>query len=104
MVAYPDGSLRWPLVGFARYREVAPVLQYQIVQRSLENLEVRLVVERPLRAEEEAHLGEIIRDSLGFAFDLRFVYFDQAIPKGPGGKFEEFVRDMSAEQGGARVQ
>lgn len=87
----PDGSRRYPLVGFARFREVAPVVQYQFVQHALEDLEMRLVVEAPLHAKQESDLAEIVRKALGFSFALRFTYFPDRVPRAPSGKFEEFV-------------
>lgn len=87
----PDGTRNWPLVGFARFRDIAPVVQYQFVQHELDRIEVRLVTEiRPTPAQEAA-LTAIIREALGFAFRLQFTYFDDEIPRSPGGKFEEFL-------------
>lgn len=91
LILMPDGRRHWPLVGFAQFREAAPVAQYQMIQHGREEIEVRLVVERPLTGVEEARLGEVIRAALGHPFALRFAYFDGEIPRGPGGKFEEFV-------------
>lgn len=91
MVRYPDGSRRWPRVGFVRYREVAPIQQYQLLQHALDAIEVRLVVERPLSGDEEAALVRIIRESLGYPFALSFRYFSEALPRTKGGKFEEFL-------------
>lgn len=91
LVRLRDGRRHWPLVGFHRYREIAPIRQYQLIQRDLVSIEVRLVADAPLTADQEQRLGEVIRASLGFAFGLQFVYFEDAVPRGPGGKFEEFL-------------
>ncbi len=91
MVRYPDGSRRWPRVGFVRYREVAPIQQYQLVQHAPDAIEVRLVVERPLCRDEEAALERIIQESLGYPFELSFRYAPTALPRTKGGKFEEFL-------------
>ena len=91
MLRYPDGCRRWPRVGFDRYRDVAPVQQYQLVQYAPEAIEVRLVVARTLANEEEAALGRIIREALGYPFELRFRYFNDNLPRGARGKFEEFI-------------
>jgi phenylacetate-CoA ligase len=91
LVTLPTGERRWPLVGFARYREVAPVRQYQLVQHALDAIEARLVVERALTAAEEESLAGVIREALGYPFRLAFSYYDHEIPRGPGGKFEEFM-------------
>ncbi len=91
MVRLPDGSTHWPLVGFHRFRDIAPVRQYQLVQRSLEEIEVRLVCDRALRPDEETQLAAVMRDALGHPFALRFVFFDGELPRSANGKFEEFV-------------
>jgi len=92
MLRLPDGTLHWPLVGFQRFRDIAPVRQYQLVQQSLQAVEVRLACDRALSADEEAALGAVIRDALGHPFDLRFAYFGAELPRAANGKFEEFVR------------
>ncbi len=91
-----DGTRHWPLVGFARFREVAPVIQYQMIQRALDRIEVRLVVEAPLTAAQESGLGAVIRQALDHPFELQFTYFAEEIPRSPGGKFEEFLSDLPA--------
>jgi len=91
MLRYPDGSRRWPRVGFDRYRDVAPVRQYQLIQYAADAIEMRLVVERPLLDTEEAALCRVVQEALGFPFRLRFRYFDDNIPRSQGGKFEEFI-------------
>lgn len=91
MLILPDGRRNWPLVGFHKYRNIAPIRQYQLIQQSRKMIEVRLVSDIPLTNEHEARLGQVIRDSLGHPFMLKFVYFSEKIPRSKGGKFEEFV-------------
>lgn len=86
-----DGERRWPLSGRSRYRSVAPVRQYQMIQQDYERIEVRLVVERPLTEDEEAALRNLMLDALGLPFTLDFAYFPDRLPTGPTGKLEEFV-------------
>ncbi|MBI5790976.1 MAG: phenylacetate--CoA ligase family protein [Rhodocyclales bacterium] len=90
MLTLPGGEKRWPLVGFAEYRAIAPIRQYQMVQTSLDALELRLVVERPLSAVEEAALTAVVQRSLGHPFALRFDYRDRLLPAASG-KSEEFL-------------
>jgi len=94
MLTLPDGNRRWPFLGEYRYRDVAPVRQYQIVQKSLELIEVVLAADRPLTSTEESKLSEIIRAELGYPFELSFVYVDE-IPRSPSGKFEDFRSELS---------
>lgn len=91
LVRLPDGRRFWPLVGAYGYRSIAPVRQYQVLQRSLEHVTLRLSVERPLSSIEEAGLARLVCESLGHSFGVDFEYFPDGIPRGPGGKFEDFV-------------
>lgn len=91
LILMPDGSRVWPLAGFQRVRDIAPIRQSQFVQHTRERIEVRLVVERPLTEGEQAEVRAMLDRILGHAFDLEFHYFDEALPLGPGGKFEHFI-------------
>jgi phenylacetate-CoA ligase len=91
MVTLPDGSKHWPLVGAYRFREVADIKQYQAIQHSLNEVEIRLVVDAPLTSAHESQLTNLIHNALGHTFPLRFTYFREELPKTKGGKFEEFV-------------
>ena len=81
----------WPLVGFHLFREVAPVLQYQLRQLSACQIEVRLVCSGPLTAAHETALAEVMRTALGHPFEFSFVLYAKQLPLGPTGKFEEFM-------------
>ncbi len=91
MLVFPDGRRFWPLVGAYRFRDVAPISQYQLIQTRIDTLEVRLVAQRPITPSEEAALAGLIHASLGYPFILQFRYFELEIPRGAGGKFEEFM-------------
>ena len=91
MVTLPDGSKHWPTVGFRAFRDIAPIRQYQAIQHSLDTVEMKLVVDRPLTSEQQALLCTVIRDKLGYPFILRFTYYDAELPNTRGGKYEEFV-------------
>ncbi len=95
MLRLPDGTTHWPLVGFHRFRDIAPVRQYQLIQHTLQSVEVRLVCDRALTAEEQTQLGAVIKAALGNAFELRFAYFERDLPRAANGKFEEFVCAIS---------
>lgn len=92
MVRTPDGRMHWPITGFRKFREIGPIVQYQLVQHALDRIEMRLVVEHALDAAQEDALRAVVRAHLSHDFPIDFTYFDEAIPTGPGGKFEEFVR------------
>jgi phenylacetate-CoA ligase len=100
LLRLPDGRRFWPMVGAWSYRDIAPVRQYQIIQRSLERVTLRLAVERPLGLAEENALAEKLVEFLGHRFAVDFEYFTPAIPRGPGGKFEDFICEIKVGAGG----
>ncbi len=89
MLRLPGGGEVWPLIGEPSYVEIPAIRQYQIVQKSLELLEMRLVSERPLTPDEEARLREIVLNRLGHRFEIALTYHEN-IPRSAGGKFEDF--------------
>lgn len=91
LVRMPDGRRHWPVFGINKFRDIAPVLQFQCVQSAPEEIEARLVVSRPLTAAEEAALTACVGEALGYAFALRFTYFERELARGTNGKFEEFL-------------
>ena len=92
MIVRPDGTRHWPLTGYKRFREIAPIAQYQMRQHAPDRIEVRMVVERPLTPEEEAALTAWLHEKMRYPFRLDFTYFEGRLPTGPNGKFEEFMR------------
>lgn len=95
LLRLPDGRRFWPLVGAFSYRDIAPVRQYQVIQRSLERVTLRLAVERPLSAAEESRLADKLVEFLGYRFVVDFDYCAPEIARGPGGKFEDFICEIS---------
>jgi phenylacetate-CoA ligase len=91
MVTKPDGSKMWPRLGLRDIREALPVKQFQAIQKTLCEIEIRLHVERPLTDNEKEQLRQKISSTIGEEFNLEFVYFDRELPKGSNGKFEEFM-------------
>ena len=90
-LALPNGARHWPLVGLHQYRELG-ILQYQLVQHSVERIEVRLVIPGgALDAAGERRLTKIIQGALGHPFALEFRYYEGEIPRAPSGKYEEFI-------------
>jgi phenylacetate-CoA ligase len=95
MVKLPDGSKHWPTTGIRDFPSDAAVRQCQLVQRSLQTMEVRLVVSNGnLNAAQEAALSKVIQHRMGYDFDCRFIYFKEQIPRSKSGKFEEFICEI----------
>lgn len=90
LLILPDGTRHWPTVGFHRWAEAFPVRQFQFVQMDRHVVEARMVAEGCPSPEQEARLTSIIQESLGHPFEIRYRWSSKPLPRGPGGKFEEF--------------
>ena len=87
----PDGKRYWPQLDVERYREAAPVLEHQLLQREIDLLEMKLVVEQPLTPKQEEDLAAAVKGAIGYPFRIQFTYFENEIPRSANGKFEEFL-------------
>ena len=96
-LALPDGTTVFPYFGnHDDYQAIAPqVQQFQYIQRSLEEIEKRMVVSEPLTPEQEDKMRDMILRNLGHPYRVSFTYFEE-MPSGSRGKFEEFVSEVSA--------
>lgn len=85
-----SGERRYPQLGIQDLHEIAPVRQFQAVQHTLTDIEIRLVLSHPLQAEEREKLTDKFRSMMGssFQFDIREV---ESIERSASGKFEEFI-------------
>jgi len=90
MLVMPNGERQWPLSGLYEYRDIAPIRRMQMVQLDLERLELRLVADRAVTADEERRLTEVIHRWIGHPFKVQFTYLD-AFPQKANGKFEDFI-------------
>jgi phenylacetate-CoA ligase len=95
MLVLPDGRRRFPYLQspFTVFSQIAAIENFQVVQLSHEDIEVRLVTRRPLTAEEEAGLRANLLACLGLPARLRLSYHD-ALPRSAGGKFEDFRSEI----------
>ena len=101
MLVYPDGRKAWALLGTSQYTKVPDLRQFQIVQHAVDDIEIKIVSDRRLTQEEEANLCRWMQDRCGHDFPMRITYHDH-IPRGAGGKFQEFRCDIPDAASGAR--
>ena len=71
-------------------RTVRPVKQAQYVQTAMDTVEIRAVLSRPLREQERLELVNNTIEALGYPYRIEVVPVSE-IPRGAGGKFEEFL-------------
>ena len=93
MVTLPTGEQRWPLLSssnIAALLKLAPIRQYQFLQRTTDAIELRLVVAQPLTTDQEESVATWTREKFGHPFAVKFNYCE-SIPLAPSGKFEDFV-------------
>jgi phenylacetate-CoA ligase len=93
MLTLPDGTQIWPYFGGDKLPELAPIRQYQLAQVGRTQLELRLVVDRPLIAQELERLRDSINRAIGTPFEISFSFRD-TIPRSAGGKFEDFRSEL----------
>jgi phenylacetate-CoA ligase len=92
----PDGKRSWPALGAQQLSRIAPVVQHQFVQVSMDRIEARLVLRRPVTEAEENAMRVHLKSRVPVGFSIEFSYVD-SIPRGPGGKFEDFICEVSLE-------
>jgi phenylacetate-CoA ligase len=91
LLVLPSGGTIWPLFNrILNARDFPELRQFQLVQHSVEAFQLRLAVVRPPGAAGEARLTASLREAIGPHIRVEFDYVD-SIPRGPGGKFEDFV-------------
>jgi phenylacetate-CoA ligase len=97
----PDGERIWPSLGdAATFRRAVgddfpPVRQFQIIQRTLDSVELKVAMDRRLQSHEQERLHAHLQESLGARFGLTVTYVDE-IPRSAGGKFEDFRSEVRA--------
>jgi phenylacetate-CoA ligase len=89
MAVAPDGRRYYP-ISLYKIRAVAPIRQSQWVQTARDAIELRAVLDRPLTAAETEKAVETVRETLGHPYRVNVVAVTE-IPRGPTGKFEEFL-------------
>ena len=98
LVVLPDGRRHWPSFPEEDWMAAAPIQQLQLVQKTIEHIEARVVAPRELTTDEQKRLSEIFTASLGHAFAFDYMYVDD-IPRGPNGKFEDFISEVTVTAG-----
>jgi phenylacetate-CoA ligase len=90
LLTLPSGK-RVRLSFHRQFKEFPGVRQYQLIQRTLHEIEARLLVDAPLDADAEGRLRAALQQVMGYAFHISFIYFSDELPRGPNGKFDDFV-------------
>jgi phenylacetate-CoA ligase len=93
LLTLPSGERRFPKLGIQELYKIAPVQQFQAVQTTLNEIELRLVLPRPLRDEETDALMTQFSESFGPVFTISIKQVDK-LERSAGGKYEEFLSQL----------
>ncbi|HLJ21062.1 MAG TPA: hypothetical protein VKU84_12725 [Stellaceae bacterium] len=94
LVRLPSGDRRYALLSFDQVLNRIPaVVQGQVVQKTVEDIEVRLVSRRPLSAEEEDAIRDRLIENFRYGFRVTFTYH-RTIPRSAAGKFFDFLSEL----------
>lgn len=95
LVTLPTGERFSQSFSLFKLGGLKAIRQVQLIQKTVNDIEAKLVVTQPLTENEETELRRIITDGLGYPFDISIVYVDH-IPRSKGGKFEEFMSEVES--------
>jgi phenylacetate-CoA ligase len=85
----PNGERIMPNLSTGPLLNDLPIKHFQLVQKTTELIEARLVVGRLLSADEETALANYFNNGWRHEFNFTFVYLDE-IARGDNGKYEVF--------------
>jgi len=92
----PNGERIMPNLSTGPLLNDLPIKHFQLVQKTTELIEARLVVGRPLTAVEETALANYFNKGWQHEFNFSFVYLDD-ITRGTNGKYEVFRCEVPTE-------
>lgn len=96
LLTLPTGEQFWPLLFTFDFNELsgAKIKQTQVIQKDLESIEVKIVVDGKLDADQENLIRMSLIESLKYEFQIDFTYCEK-IERSESGKFEEFLSLVS---------
>lgn len=91
-IKYPNGESGFPYLGDrTEFRKITTgIKNFQFIQKTVHDIELKLVVTIPLTNTQELQYKELIQKNFGYPFNIILTYHDN-IPLGPTGKHEEFI-------------
>jgi len=95
MATLPSGDVFWPMPFWSpEMLRIAPVRQIQLIQKTVDDIDVKLVMPDRPDADVEERLRAYMVERLGHPYNLRLVFVDD-IPRSASGKFEDFVSEIA---------
>ena len=93
MLSLSGGQRHWPSFPSDKWAHAAPVRQLQMVQKSTEDIVLRVVAPRALTQAERHNLIAALQACLGYPFRMTIDQV-QEIPRTPNHKYEDFVSEI----------
>ena len=93
MLVLPSGEKLWPSFVLSNWAKIAPIKQLQVIQHSLKDMEVKMVLAAAMEDHIEASLRQAIAQDLDAQFQVRLTYVNE-IPRSANGKYEDFVSKL----------
>ena len=90
----PNGDRLMPNLVTGPLLNDLPIKHFQLIQKTTELIEARLVVGRPLTTDEETALADYFNKGWRYEFKFKFVYVEE-ITRGSNGKYEVFVSEVT---------
>ncbi len=90
LVIYPNGDKSWPSYNPMKLMDIFPNAQFQLLQTSLTELELRVNITTPLQESQIQAAQAVIRKAIGYDFNIA-VHPVKNIERAASGKFEEFI-------------
>ncbi|HEY9053144.1 MAG TPA: phenylacetate--CoA ligase family protein, partial [Gammaproteobacteria bacterium] len=90
MLTLPSGEKRYPQLGIQDLYKIAPIQQFQAIQRSLGDIEINIVLPRSLLESEHEKLIEKFQKMFGTSFTFSVNQVEH-IQRSVSGKYEEFI-------------
>ena len=95
LIILPNGDRIFPENWVKSFMDIGDIRQFQFIQRSRLDLELRLVMPQRLGDDAEARVHELVAGKFGKEFSLAITYCDE-IPRAANGKFEDFRCEVEA--------
>lgn len=90
MLRLPGGGSAWPGFPMSTLVRMDAIRELRMIQHSVQEIEIEMVLARPLTAAEEATMKEAVCQRLGHRFDIRLTSLAR-IDRGAGHKMEDFI-------------
>ncbi len=99
MITLPSGEEFCPIFSTGTTLADLPIIQHRLVQTGLNDIVIKLVVERELSDDEKKQLRDYFSHSFNHTFNFPIVYVDE-LPRGANGKYEFFISEIRDDSNG----